>query len=227
MKTIGLVGGMSWESTLEYYRVINETVKKRLGGRHSAKILLYSMDFAELEELKGRDSEIAAYLSSAIDKLAKGGADFLVLCSNTSHGWVENISLQLPLLHIADATGVKVRAAGFGKVALLGTRYTMEQPFYRRCLEEKYGLSVLTPPEGARRRIESIILDEIFIGKRLESSREELKAIVAELSVRGAQAVILGCTELPLLLKQADVSLPVFDTLTIHAEAAVDLLMPV
>lgn len=222
MKTIGLVGGMSWESTLEYYRIINETVKRRLGGRNSAKLLLYSLNFADMEKAGNDYAAVSALLSSAMVSLHAGGADIALLCSNTAHAWVDSLPARPPLLHIADATGARIKAAGLTKVALLGTPYTMEKDFYRKRLSEKYGVETIIPPEAARKRIGSIILDEIFLGKRLDSSRDELKVIVADLEAHGAQGVILGCTELPLLLKQEHVRLPIFDTLTIHSEAAVE-----
>lgn len=225
MKTIGLVGGMSWESTLEYYRIINETVKRRLGGRNSAKLLLYSMNFADMERVGNDNAAVSAILSSAMTTLHAGGADIALLCSNTAHAWADNLPARPPLLHIADATGARIKAAGLSKVALLGTPYTMEQDFYRKRLSDKYGVETIVPAETDRKRIGSIILDEIFLGKRLDSSREELKAMVSDLESRGARGVILGCTELPLLLKQEHVHLPVFDTLTIHSEAAVEIAL--
>ena len=226
MKTIGLVGGMSWESTVPYYQVINRVVGKRLGGLHSAKVALYSVDFDEIEVLQreGRWEESGEILAGAARAVRRAGADFIVLCTNTMHkvaGQIE-AAVDIPLLHIADATAERVKAAGLTRIGLLGTRFTMEEDFYRGRLEIRHGLSVLTPPADERALVHGVIYNELCLGNVRGESREALRRIVEALAARGAQGVILGCTEIGLLLRQDDAPVPLFDTAAIHAEAAAD-----
>jgi len=226
MKTIGLLGGMSWESSIEYYRIINETVKERLGRLHSAQSLMYSVDFAEIEKLQhaGDWEALTQAMVNAAKRLERGGADFLVICTNTMHRMAPEVSaaINIPLLHIADATADAIRDKSLDTVGLLGTRFTMEGDFYRGKLEEDHGLRVLIPTEEGRETIHHIIYDELVQGSIREESREAFLDVIVELKSRGAQGVILGCTEIPLLVKQKDVSIPIFDTSSIHAKAAVD-----
>lgn len=226
MKTIGLIGGMSWESTREYYRVINETVKDRLGGHHSAKLAVYSIDFAELSELPAHDdwAGVTRLLADAAGRVAAAGADFLLLGANTVHRVADDVerSSGIPLLHIADATADAVKKQGLRKVALLGTRFTMEQGFYRERLQERHGLEVITPEKEERDLIHRVIFDELSMGVFREESREAYRRIIIGLASRGARGVILGCTEIPLLITQADADIPLFDTTSLHAIAAVD-----
>jgi aspartate racemase len=226
MKTIGLLGGMSWESTLEYYRIINQTVKARLGGTHSAQCLLYSVDFAEIEALQhaGQWDALTDAMLAAVQRLERGGADCLVICTNTMHRMADQIqaATALPLLHIADATAVAVKGAGLEAVGLLGTRFTMEGDFYRSKLEREHGLRVLIPDEKGMQAVHRIIYNELILGIIREDSRRVYLKVIADLVALGAQGVILGCTEIPLLVKQSVVDVPVFDTTTIHAQAAVE-----
>lgn len=224
MKTIGLIGGMSWESTVPYYRLINETVQKRLGGLHSARIVLYSLDFHEIERMQHTGDWDAAgrLLAGAARALCAAGAEFLVLCTNTMHRLADTIEAAagIPLLHIADATGAAVRAAGLTRVGLLGTRFTMEQAFYRARLHERHGLEVLVPDSGEREIVHRVIYEELCLGRIVTASREAYRQIIKGLIARGAQAVILGCTEISLLVKSTDAPVPLFDTTAIHARAA-------
>ena len=226
MKTIGLLGGMSWESTLEYYRIINETMKQRLGGLHSAKCILYSVDFAEIEtyQRESRWDLALARLTQACRSIEMAGADFLLICTNTMHKLAPEIQKQIsiPLLHIADPTARAVRSAGLRKVALLGTRFTMEEDFYRGRLERPHGLEVLVPADNDRRIVDRVIYEELCLGIIEAASAERYSRIIGRLVDVGAQGVILGCTEIGLLVKPSDYSIPVFDTTRIHAEAAVD-----
>jgi aspartate racemase len=221
MKIIGLLGGMSWESTVPYYRLINETVKARLGGLHSAKIILYSVDFHEIERLQhaGDWAAAGALLGAAAQALERAGADALVLCTNTMHKVASAIeaAVNIPLLHIADPTATAIKAAGLGCVGLLGTRFTMEQDFYRARLEVQHGLTVLTPAPEDRAVVHRIIYEELCLGKIEPASRAEYRRIMARLQAEGAQAVILGCTEITLLVDQTDAPLPLFDTTRLHA----------
>lgn len=229
MKTIGIIGGVSWVSSIEYYRLMNEMVNKQLGGLHSAKILMYSIEFGDFsneERLaeKGDWSLLNKTMIDAAQRLKRGGADFIVIASNTMNSRADDIQekVQIPVLHIADATGEKVNKSGIKTVALLGTKYTMEQNFYRDRLEKKYGLKVIIPNETEREYINSVIFNELCAGKMYNESRERFVQIINRLvDEDGVQGVILGCTEIPLLIKQKDVKVPVFDTMTIHAEAAV------
>lgn len=229
MKTIGLIGGMSWESTIPYYRLINEAVKGRLGGLHSAKIILYSVDFDEVERLQreGRWSEAGELLVNVARVLETAGADFLVICTNTMHRVapaVEN-AVAIPLLHIVDPTAEEIRRAGYTKVGLLGTRFTMEQDFYRGRLSERHGIEVLIPPEPDREIVHRVIYDELCLGQVRDASRTGYRRIIGGLAERGAQAVILGCTEISMLVGPDDSTLPVFDTTGIHARKAAEWAM--
>lgn len=225
MKTIGLIGGMSWESSLEYYRIINEQVKSRCGGLHSARSLMYSVDFAEIETLQqqGRWDAAAMILADAARRLERGGADMLVLCTNTMHKVADAIAgaVSIPLLHIADPTAEAVRAAGLRTVGLLGTRFTMEQAFYKGRLTEQHGLTVLVPEDTERETIHRIIYEELCLGIIQPEARAAYLRIMERLQAAGAQGIILGCTEIGLLIKAEDSRLPLFDTTRLHAEAAV------
>jgi len=226
MKTIGLLGGMSWESTASYYRIINDEIKRRLGGLHSAQIVLYSLDFQGIEDLQHQDrwDEAADILVDGARRIESAGADFLLICTNTMHkvaGRVES-EIDIPLLHIADATGRQIHNRGFNKVALLGTRSTMEQAFYRGRLEELFDLEVLVPDKAERELVHRVIYDELCLGSIRQTSREQFVDIIGGLADRGAEAVILGCTEIALLVDQKDTSMPLLDTTRIHAIAAVD-----
>lgn len=226
MKTIGLVGGMSWESSIEYYRIINELVRERLGGLHSAKSVMYSVDFAEIETLQrqGRWEEATRFMVEAARHVEIGGADFVVICTNTMHKMAERVQEQIgiPLLHIADATAAKIRARGLRRVGLLGTRFTMEGDFYRGRLVEKHGLEVLIPPDRERETVHRVIYDELVVGKIMPASKIHYLDIIGGLIRDGAGGIILGCTEIGLLVGQEDVEVPVFDTTLIHARAAVE-----
>lgn len=226
MKTIGLIGGMSWESTVEYYRIINREVNRRFGGLHSAKILMYSVDFAEIEDLmrEGRWEEIGGHIAEIARKLENGGADLLLLCTNTVHKvaeWIERATT-IPFIHIADATGEEISRKGLKKVGLLGTRYTMEEDFYRNRLIENHGLTVVIPPDKKRGVVNDIIFNELCKGVIKRSSKDQFKEIIKELVGSGAEGIILGCTEIPLLIKEEDSAVPLFDTTLIHALRAVD-----
>jgi aspartate racemase len=226
MKTIGLIGGMSWESSLEYYRIINEGVKRKLGGLHSAKILMYSVDFEEIEKVQhqGKWDEATKLMIEAAQRLEKGGVDFVVICSNTMHkmsGEVQK-NIGIPLLHIGDATAEKIKEASFKKVGLLGTRFTMEEDFYKGRLIGRYGLEVVIPDEKGRQIVHDIIYKELCLGVIKPSSKEQFCEIIQNLVRDGAEGIILGCTEIPLLIKQEDVKVPLFDTTRIHAESVVE-----
>ena len=225
MRTLGLLGGMSWESTLPYYRCVNECVRERLGGLHSAKLVLYSVDFAEIERLQhaGDWTTAGHLLADAAQALERAGAEALVLCTNTMHRVLDTIeaAIRIPVVHIADATARRIRAEGLAKVGLLATRFTMEQDFYRGRLEQ-HGLTVLVPDAADRAEVHRIIYDELCRGVIRESSRVALRAVMAALVSRGAEGLILGCTEIGLLVGAEDTPVPVFDTTRIHAEAAVD-----
>jgi aspartate racemase len=226
MKTIGLLGGMSWESTLSYYQQINEGVKARLGGLHSAKIVLYSVDFHEIEELQHQgDWEAAgAALAQAGRSLQAAGADFLVLCTNTMHKVVPAIAaaIDIPILHIADATAAAITAQGLQTVGLLGTQFTMEQTFYKHRLMEPHGLNVLIPEARDRAVIHRIIYEELCLGIIDRTSRDAYLAFIQKLQQQGAQGIIAGCTEITLLINAADLAIPLFDTTALHAAAAVE-----
>lgn len=225
MKTIGLIGGMSWESSIEYYRIINQTTREKLGGLHSAKSLMYSVEFAEIEalQLANRWDEAANILIDAARSLEKGGADFALICTNTMHKLYDEIQdqIQIPLLHIADATAEAIKAKDIVKIGLLGTRFTMEEDFYKGRLIEKYDLEVIIPTVEEMQEVHRIIYDELCAGTIIASSRQTYIEIIKRLVGEGAEGVILGCTEIGLLIKQEDSSAPLFDTAEIHAKAAV------
>lgn len=225
MKTIGLIGGMSWESTVEYYRLINEEIKVRMGGLHSAKCLLYSVDFGEIEPLMKIDQwdKIGEALIYAAKTLEKGGADLILLCTNTMHKLYEQIQkeIKIELLHIADATGEKVLQKNIKKVGLLGTRQTMEQDFFKSRIKHK-GIEVIVPNEKDRELVHQVIFNELCLGKIIEESKKEYIRIIEELTLMGAEGVILGCTEIPLLIKNNDSRVSLFDTTYIHALNAVE-----
>jgi len=229
MQTIGMLGGMSWESTQSYYRAVNEGVREALGGLHSAKVILYSVDFAEIEELqhKGDWDKTAAMLTDAACSVERAGADFLIICTNTMHIVAPKIeeAISIPLLHIADATADALKRNGINRVGLLGTRFTMEQPFYRSRLEEKFDIEVLIPNEKERRVIHEVIYRELCLGKIREESKDSFRKIIAALEKQGAEAVILGCTEIALLVKQDDNGVPLYDTTAIHAKKAVEMAL--
>lgn len=226
MKTIGMLGGMSWESSLEYYRIVNESVKARLGGYHSANCLMYSVDFDAVETLQHQDKwdELTEMMVSAAKRIEAGGAEFLIICTNTMHKMAPEMqaAINIPLLHIADAAGEAIKAQRLQTVGLLGTKFTMEGDFYRKRLSDRFGLNVLIPAEADRETVHNTIYGELVKGIISPDSRQAFLAIIETLKLKGAQGVILGCTEIPLLVKQADVDIPVFDTTRIHAEAAVD-----
>lgn len=229
MKTIGLLGGMSWESTVEYYRALNEGVKKALGGLHSAKIVMHSVDFAPLEEYmrNGDWDAIATVLSDAAIGLEKAGADFFLLCTNTMHKLAPEIEqkIDIPLLHIADATAEVLLDNTISTVGLLGTAFTMEEDFYRQRLKSKYGLDVLIPEKDDRQLVNRVVFEELCCGKILEGSKKEYIRIINELTEQGAEAIILGCTEIGLLVKQEDVQIQIYDTTPIHAAKAVQMAL--
>ncbi len=226
MKTIGIIGGMSWESTVTYYQIINETVKQELGSLHSAKILLYSVDFSEIErcQAEGDWEKSGDILASAAESLERAGADFLVIATNTMHKVAPQIQkrIHIPILHIAEVTAEELKENHITTVALLGTKYTMTQDFYKEKLENA-GITVLIPDEQEIEVVNSIIYDELCLGSILETSKERYLQVIAALEKRGAQGVILGCTEIGLLIKQKDTDLPVFDTTRIHAVKAAKL----
>jgi len=224
MKTIGLIGGMSWESTAPYYREINLAVREQLGGLHSAKIILYSVDFHEIAQLQRANqwAQAGARLAEVAQTLERAGADALVLCTNTMHTVAASIeaAVRIPLLHIADPTAAAIARAGYQTVGLLGTRFTMEQDFYRARLEQRHGLRVLTPPQSDRELVHRVIFDELCAGKIEPASRQAFLRVISDLAEQGAQAIILGCTEIALLLEQQQGDIPLFDTTRLHAQSA-------
>ncbi|WP_256366584.1 aspartate/glutamate racemase family protein [Methylocapsa sp. S129] len=223
---IGLIGGMSWESSAEYYRIINREVRERLGGVHSARTLMWSVDFGEIERLQhqGEWDRLAEEMKDAARRLERGGADFLVLCTNTMHRLAEEIAgaVAIPLLHIADPTAEAIHGSGFQRVVLLGTAFTMEQDFYKGRLRETHGLDVLIPEAEDRRVVHDIIYRELVAGQVLPASRQAYREVIARLVARGAQAIVLGCTEIMLLVSDSDSAAPLFDTTRLHALAAVE-----
>ncbi len=225
MKTIGMIGGMSWESSIEYYRIINETVREELGGLHSAKSIMYSVEFAEIETLQHQDrwDEAAEIMIAAARSIENGGADFGIICTNTMHKLYDIVqqNIRIPMLHIADATAEAIRAAGIKKIALLGTRFTMVEDFYKGRLVENYGLEVIIPSEADMQIIHRVIYDELCAGIINPNSKQNYADIIRRLVAEGAQGIILGCTEIGLLVKQQDSPVPLFDTTEIHAKAAV------
>lgn len=226
MKTIGLIGGMSWESSLEYYRILNETTKSKLGGFHSAKCILYSVDFEEIENLQksGQWQEAALIMIAAGQSLECAGADFIILCTNTMHKLANEIqaNIHIPFLHIADATAQKIKAAGLSTIGLLGTRFTMEHDFYKGRLVDDYGLNVIIPDDSDRETIHCIIYEELCLGLIRKESRDKYIEIMNKLIQKGVEGIILGCTEIELLVKDGDCSVPLFPTTRIHAVAAVE-----
>ena len=227
MKTIGLIGGLSWQSSIEYYRIINQQVSDRLGGLHSGKIVLVSLDFAEIEALQVQErwQDVSGEMVSAAQRVESGGADFLLICTNTLHMFADEVqaAVSIPLLHIADATAYAVQAAGLTSVALLGTRYTMEADFYTDRLRGLHRLNVLIPNDQDRRIIDHVIYNELVLGKFNSESKDEYIRIIEGQVESGAEGVILGCTEIGLLVNESHINVPVFDTARIHAQQAVEL----
>lgn len=229
MKTIGLIGGMSWESSAVYYQLINQTVKEILGGSHSARSIMYSVEFNEIEQLqhKGEWGKLTKIMIDAAKKVEKGGADFIVICTNTMHKMAPEMSanVSIPILHIVDATAEKIKEKGIKKIGLLGTNFTMTQDFYKGKLEKDHHLEVITPNETDRQIIHSVIYQELILGNIKEKSRQKYITIIKKLQNNGAEGVILGCTEIPLLIQQKDSPIPIFDTTKIHAEKAVEFAL--
>lgn len=229
MKVIGLLGGMSWESTTEYYKEINSLIKGKLGGLHSAKIVLYSIDFAEIEALqrKGDWDTATQLMISSAQRVCAGGADCLLICTNTMHKMADAVasSISVPLLHIVDVTAEKIRKQGLKKVGLLGTRFTMEQEFYRGRLEKSFGLQVFTPNENDRSIVHNVIYNELCKGVVNDQSKKQYVEIISKLHTEGAEGIILGCTEIGMLISPKDTDIPLFDTTLIHAEAAVEFAL--
>ena len=229
MKIIGMIGGMSWESTLEYYRILNEEIKSRLGGFHSAQCILYSVDFAEIEKLQHESKweEATELMVKAAKRVERGGAEFIIICTNTMHLMADSVqsSIGIPLLHIVDATAEEIKKKQFNRVGLLGTRFTMEHHFYRNRLKENYGIDAIIPPEEHRKIIHDILYNELCLGEIKKRSKEKFRKIIEDLVVRGAQGIILGCTEIPLIVDQKEYSIPLFDTTLIHSKAAVDFAL--
>jgi len=229
MKTIGLIGGMSWQSTVSYYQALNEGVHQALGGLHSAKICLNSLDFAPMEQLQhqGNWQQTANILISAAQAVEAGGADFLLICTNTMHKVAPEVeaAITIPLLHIADATAMALRSDNITRVGLLGTKFTMEQDFYKTRLTDKFGIEVLVPNKPQRQIVHDIIYNELCVGAIRDESRQHYLTIIAQLFAQGAQAVILGCTEISLLVAQADTDVVLYDTTAIHASHAVKLAL--
>lgn len=226
MKTIGLLGGITCESSLLYYKLVNEMTRAELGGHHAAKSVMVSVDFAEIQPLTetGEWDKVLAILLQAAKGVERGGADLLLLCANTAHKLAAEIEREIgiPIVHIVDATAREITKAGFKKVGLLGTRFTMEEEFFSGRLREKFGVEALTPGKEDRERVHRIIIDELALGNVKPASRDAVLRVIGDLAARGAQAIILGCTELPLLVTQDRCPIPLFDTTTIHARAAVD-----
>ena len=226
MKTIGMIGGMSWESSNEYYRIINETVKAKLGGLHSAKCVMYSVDFSEIEALQhqGNWSKATQLMIEAAQHVEAGGADFVVICTNTMHKMADDVqkNIGIPLLHIADATAEVIKVRGLHKIGLLGTKFTMEEDFYRGRLVEKHGLDIIIPQANDRAIVHRVIYEELVLGHINPASRVEYQRIIETLIEAGAQGIILGCTEIGLLVKDEDSRAPLFDTTRIHAIKAVE-----
>lgn len=226
MKTIGLIGGMSWQSTVPYYRLINEIVSQKLGGLHSAKLILWNMDFEAIASLQRQDrwQEAGEVMADAALRLQQAGAESIVICTNTMHKLVPAMQphLQIPILHIADATAQVIRQAGLRKVGLLGTRFTMEDSFYVSHLREHYGLEVITPDAAARQLVHNVIFNELCVGEEKATSRAQYREIMAALVQQGAEGIIFGCTEIAMLVDQSDATVPVFDTTTLHASYAAE-----
>ena len=229
MKTIGLLGGMSWESTVDYYRALNTGVKQQLGGLHSAQIILHSVDFEPIEKMQhqGDWQGTAAVLAQAAKGVEAAGADFLLICTNTMHKVADQVAeaISIPLLHIADATAERLMAQGIQKIGLLGTAFTMEQSFYKGRLQDKYGLEVVVPNEQERQMVHDVIYQQLCLGDIRDDSRRAYLGVIEQLAADGCEGVILGCTEIGMLVKQADTPVPLFDTTAIHAEAAISMAL--
>lgn len=229
MKTIGMLGGMSWESTVSYYEFVNEGIKTKLGGLHSAKVVLYSVDFDEIEKLQhsGDWESTAIILSDAAKKIQSGGADFLLICTNTMHKVADKIqtAIDIPVIHIADATAEKLVSDGIKKVGLLGTKFTMSEYFYKGRLSSEFGLEVLVPSDKDQDTMHNIIYSELCLGEIKADSRKSVLEIIESLGKAGAEAVILGCTEIALLIQQENTNMPLYNTTTIHAAKAVELAL--
>lgn len=225
MKIIGLIGGMSWESSLEYYRIMNETVKEILGGLHSAKSIMFSYDFKEIEALQrqGKWKELTQSMTDIAKKLEESGAKLIVICTNTMHKVADEMqkNLSIPIIHIADTTAEKIIEGRLQQVGLIGTKFTMEEDFYKDRLKKKHNLEVIVPDANERQVVHDIIYHELVVGELKERSKKDLLEIIQQLKNKGAEGIILGCTELPLLIKQEDIDIPLFDTTTIHARSAV------
>jgi len=228
-RVLGLIGGLSWESSAEYYRILNEIMRERLGPLHSARCLMWSFDFAEIEALQhaGRWDEAAALMVDAARRLERGGADLLLICSNTMHRMADAVAaaVTIPLLHIADPTAERIRARGLQRVGLLATAFTMEQDFYKGRLKDRFGFEVLVPDAADRALVHRIIYDELVQGRVEAASREAYRTVIARLVERGVDAVILGCTEIMLLVREEDSPVPLFDTTRIHVEAAAEQVL--
>ena len=226
MKTIGLIGGMSWESSAEYYRILNELTKKALGNMHSCKCILYSVEFGEIEALQrnGEWEKLTNIMVDAAQKLEKAGAEFVVICTNTMHMMAPEVqaAIGIPVLHIADAAAEEIKKQGLKKVGLLGTRFTMEKEFYKGRIAEKHGIEVIVPSETDQTTIHNVIYNELVQGVVKQESKNQYKEVIQRLVDNGAEGIILGCTEIPMLIKQDDISVPIFDTTTIHAEYAME-----
>ncbi|HAN18354.1 MAG: aspartate racemase [Bacteroidetes bacterium GWC2_33_15] len=229
MKVIGLLGGMSWESSLVYYKIINEKVKEKLGGHHSCECVMYSVDFHQIKQLQfeGDWEQLTQIMIDAAKKIERGGAEMLTICTNTMHKMVPDIekNIQIPIVHIADATAEVIKSMGIKKVALLGTRYTMEQDFYKGRLIHNHGIDVVIPGGDDLETIHNIIYDELVLGIIKQESKEAYKRIISTLIQEGARGIVLGCTEIPLLINQSDCDVPVFDTTQIHAEKTVEFAL--
>ncbi|MFX1512369.1 MAG: aspartate/glutamate racemase family protein [Promethearchaeota archaeon] len=229
MKSIGLLGGMSWHSSQEYYQIINEKIKEKLGGLHSAKIVLFSVDFEEVVQLQlqGNWEKMADIMIDAAKRIEKAGADLLLICANTTHKVADEVAekVTIPLLHIADSTAEKIKEKNLRKVGLLGTKFTMEEEFYTKRLAEKHELSVIIPTEEERQIIHDILYKELAFGEIKDSSKEKYLVVIQHMIEEGAEGIILGCTEIPLLVKQEDVKVPVFNTTEIHAISAIDFAL--
>jgi len=229
MKTIGLLGGMSWESSIEYYRIINQVTRGKLGGLHSAKSVMVSVDFAPIEELQSQDrwEDAAEEMIAGALQVQAAGADFLLIATNTMHKVYASVqaALEIPILHIADATGLKIKDSGLKKIGLLGTIYTMEQDFYKGRLEEKFGIQVLVPDEPDRKLVNDVIFEELVLGLIEPESHEQYQRVINSLVDMGAEGIVLGCTEIPLLVNPQVVSVPIFDTTYIHAVMAVEIAL--
>jgi len=224
VKTIGLIGGTTWESTQLYYKIINETVRDKLGKNHSAKILLYSLDFEELIQIKGDNKKLAEFITHIAFKLEKAEADFLLICANTLHIVYEQVqkNIDIPILNIIDVTGKEIKKSGINKIGLLGTTTTMEKNFYKDRLQNNFDISTVIPTPEERNLIQEVIFNELALGKNKGSSKKEFLSIINNLIKKGAEGIILGCTEIPLLIKQEDVNIPIFDTTFLHAFAAAE-----